>query len=160
MNDNTLWCMRVACWISKVTRTHIYTPTLTYPGTRTHTHTRTKKYVILIFSCNNGFANSPQGYVMSTLPVLFLYCTVNITRGYLTLCVIYESFLFKISTHVLVIMPQVVLQLSVSCAKFGEVPQVIPRQFFFPRVCFSNSSFTNRPVVSAIKGLVSQIKNE
>ena len=35
-NDVTTWCIRVACWISKATRTRMHTPTS--PGIRTHAH--------------------------------------------------------------------------------------------------------------------------
>jgi hypothetical protein len=43
-------CMRIACWITKVTNTH------------THTHTHNVRY-LLLFHCNNGHANAPQCYI-------------------------------------------------------------------------------------------------
>ena len=44
-------CKRIACWITTATHTH------------THTHTH--------FHCNNGCMNTPQCYVIRTLPALF-----------------------------------------------------------------------------------------
>jgi len=53
----TMWLLRIACWITKSTRTH------------THTH---KQYVILLlFHCNKGYANGPKFYLLLTLPALF-----------------------------------------------------------------------------------------
>ena len=49
----TIWRMRIACWVTKAKNTH-------------------SEYVIPIaFPMNNGCKNSPQGYVIRTLPVLF-----------------------------------------------------------------------------------------
>jgi hypothetical protein len=50
-----VWRMRVACWITKATRTHA------------HTH----KIVILLFHGDSGYANAPHCYVIRTFPVLF-----------------------------------------------------------------------------------------
>jgi hypothetical protein len=49
----TIWHMRIACWISKITYTH-------------------SEYVLLttFFHCNNGCMNAPQCYIICTLPVL------------------------------------------------------------------------------------------
>ena len=46
----TTFRMRIACWIPKTTNSH-------------------SEYVIL-FQCNNGYTNSPQCYVILTLPLL------------------------------------------------------------------------------------------
>jgi len=49
----TIWRMRIACWITKATSTHL-------------------EYVIYIpFPVNNDFKNSSQCYVIRTLSVLF-----------------------------------------------------------------------------------------
>jgi hypothetical protein len=42
-NDNVIWCMHFACWITKATNTH-------------------SEYVILLFHVNNDFANVSQCY--------------------------------------------------------------------------------------------------
>jgi hypothetical protein len=47
----TIWRMRIACWMPKVTDTHT-------------------EYV-LFFHYNNGYANAPQCYVIRTLTVFF-----------------------------------------------------------------------------------------
>jgi len=48
--------MRFACWIPKATNTH-------------------SEYVILIeFHCNNGRTNTPECYVIRTLPSVFNDC--------------------------------------------------------------------------------------
>jgi hypothetical protein len=61
-DDNKIWRMRVACWISKATRAHApahahaperpHTHACTHTRTRirphTHAHARTQKYVILL----------------------------------------------------------------------------------------------------------------
>jgi hypothetical protein len=62
-NYVTIWRIRVACWISKTTRTHACALT----------HTHTDKYAIFItfFYGNNCSANAPWWYVIHTLPVLF-----------------------------------------------------------------------------------------
>ena len=46
----TIWRVRIACWITKVTETH-------------------SEYVIQLSHCDNGYANVPQCYVIRTLPV-------------------------------------------------------------------------------------------
>ena len=47
-NDNTLWRVRFACWISKATRAHAHASG--HPSTHTHANARahTQKYVIFI----------------------------------------------------------------------------------------------------------------
>jgi hypothetical protein len=47
----TIWRMRIACWIPKVTNTH-------------------SEYVILLFHRNSGYANGPELYII----VLRLFC--------------------------------------------------------------------------------------
>jgi hypothetical protein len=60
-NDVTVWRMRVACWISKATRTHAHAR----PGLRSTIHTMharsntDKRVIFLVFHGNNGFANAP-----------------------------------------------------------------------------------------------------
>jgi hypothetical protein len=49
----TIWRMRIACWIPKVTSTH----------------TQVVQY-LLFFHTNNGCTNAPQYYVIRTLPIL------------------------------------------------------------------------------------------
>lgn len=49
----TMWCMRIACWMTKVTHTQC---------------------VILLYHCNCGCKNAPQCYTIHTLPVLL--CSV------------------------------------------------------------------------------------
>jgi hypothetical protein len=56
-------------------RTRMHTPTR--PGAHMHTrarkHARTYQYVtLLLFHSNNDFANTPQCYVIRTLPLLFV----------------------------------------------------------------------------------------
>ena len=48
----TIRRLRFACWITTATDAH-------------------SEYVILLFHGNNGYANAPQYYFTSTLPVLF-----------------------------------------------------------------------------------------
>jgi hypothetical protein len=77
-NGNTLWRMRVACWINKATRTkaYIHTPTLLdahiYKYARIHTHRNA--YFLQLFLGKNGFADATQCQV--TLTVL---CDVLVT---------------------------------------------------------------------------------
>ena len=73
----TIWRMRVACWIRKVTRAQAQararepTPTRTYSPT----HADTQKYVIvLLFHANNNFVNAPHCYVARALRVLLFNC--------------------------------------------------------------------------------------
>jgi len=48
----TTWWMCIACWVHKSTNTH-------------------SEYVVLIvFHCNNGCTNTPQYYIIHTLPVM------------------------------------------------------------------------------------------
>ena len=77
-NDNTIRRMRIACWISKATREHALAHTNApgnfYKNARKRAHTRTEKCVMIIaFHCNNGFANTTQCYVISTLSVFFVF---------------------------------------------------------------------------------------
>ena len=53
-DDDIIWRMRSACWITKATDTHI--PNMQY---------------LLLFHGHNGYANAPQCYVLRTLPVFF-----------------------------------------------------------------------------------------
>ena len=77
----TVCRMRVVCWISKATCEKAHTRTrapapnrtdaCTRPRTHTHTHKHTQyTYYFLLFHGNNGLANAPQCYVISTLLVL------------------------------------------------------------------------------------------
>jgi hypothetical protein len=71
-NDVTIWRIRVACRISKATRTyahaHVHSPG-THMHARRHKHARTDQYVTLIaFPQQQWFR---ERYVIRTLPVLF-----------------------------------------------------------------------------------------
>jgi hypothetical protein len=83
-NDDTIWRIRVVCWISKATRllAHAYTYASGRTHTHTHTHTHTRmrprahthweQYAILIaFPRQQWFRNAHQCYVIRILPVLF-----------------------------------------------------------------------------------------
>ena len=48
----TIWCMHIACWITKATNTHT-------------------DCVILLFHCNSGCKYAPQCYVICTSPGMF-----------------------------------------------------------------------------------------
>jgi len=68
--DNIIRRMRVACWITKVTDTH-------------------SEYVILLlFRCNNGYANVPQCYVTCTLFIFLHFYTFRllIIMKVMTMC--------------------------------------------------------------------------
>ena len=52
-DDDIIWRMCVAFWLPKATKTHA-------------------EQVILFASCNNGYTNAPQCYVIRTLPLLLL----------------------------------------------------------------------------------------
>jgi hypothetical protein len=55
----TIWRMRFSCWIPKATSTH-------------------SDYVILIeFNCNNGCTNTPECYVIRSLPVFYFLLIVT-----------------------------------------------------------------------------------
>jgi len=56
--QKTMWRMRIACWITKATHKH------------THTFTHNMS-CLLLFHCNNGYANALLCYVLLTLPALF-----------------------------------------------------------------------------------------
>ena len=77
---------RVACWVSKATRSQAHSsaraPTLnpshTHELTHTHTHTHTHKQICntcCFFHGNNGFVNARHCYVTRTLRVLL--CLVS-----------------------------------------------------------------------------------
>ena len=51
----TIWRTRVACWIPKATNTH------------------SQCVILIVFLLNSGCSQSPQRYVIRTLPVLFLF---------------------------------------------------------------------------------------
>ena len=71
-NDVTIWRIRVACWMSKATCTHLHAHSHA-PG---HTHARTHAHLfiyLLFFHGNNAFVNAPQCYVIRTLPVLLIF---------------------------------------------------------------------------------------
>ena len=72
-NGDTIWHIRVACWISKATRAyahaHVHAPG--HPHARYHAHTQ--KYIILIvFPWQQWLANAPHCYIIRTLAVLCL----------------------------------------------------------------------------------------
>jgi hypothetical protein len=58
-----IWRMRFANWVTRAI---------------TQTHTQNMKY-LLLFHCQNGYANAPQCCVMRTLPVLLLWVKVKVT---------------------------------------------------------------------------------
>jgi hypothetical protein len=51
----TIWRMRIACWIPKATNIH------------------SGFECLLLLHCNSGWTNTPQCYVIRTLPVLFVF---------------------------------------------------------------------------------------
>ena len=51
----TIWCMRIACWITRAT----------------HTHTHSQYVILIVLPLQQWFKNMPQCYVIRTLPVLF-----------------------------------------------------------------------------------------
>jgi hypothetical protein len=54
-DDNIIWRMRTACWITKTTDTH-------------------SEYTILtVFHINNSYTNRYHCYIIRTLPVLFSF---------------------------------------------------------------------------------------
>ena len=61
------WRVRVACWISRVTRAqaHAHAPTRLLSLSHTHAHTHREMWYSLLF------VTSPQRYVIRTLPVFF-----------------------------------------------------------------------------------------
>ena len=67
----TIWRMRVECWISKATRTKAHAWTVhphVQPRARTHTNTHRNIQYLLLFHGNSGFASALQWYVVRTLP--------------------------------------------------------------------------------------------
>jgi hypothetical protein len=50
----TIWCMRIACWVSRATKT------------------QSEYVLLLVFHWNNGWAKAPRCYGLSTVPVLLL----------------------------------------------------------------------------------------
>jgi hypothetical protein len=75
VNDVTIWCIRVACWISKATCTRIYT--LTRPGTRTKARANTHCVIFIAFSTAT--------IIRERASVLLYTCIV---------CLVYFTFLF------------------------------------------------------------------
>jgi hypothetical protein len=64
-NDVTIWRIRVACWISKVTCTYANSHPLQHTNARTHTQTQIcNPYCFLL---QQWFTNVPQYYVIRTL---------------------------------------------------------------------------------------------
>jgi hypothetical protein len=74
-----IWCMRIACWITKATNTH-------------------SQCVILL--CNNGCTNAPHCYVIRTLPVLFFSMAWPCSSSHCkhANCVVYIVFLVTLIT--------------------------------------------------------------
>ena len=54
MVEMTIWRMRIACWITKVTNIH------------------SENVIFVVFIGNNGCTNAPQSYVIRTLSVLLI----------------------------------------------------------------------------------------
>ena len=66
-NDITIWCIRVACWISEATCTR--------PRARARTHAQSLTQICnsrYVFDSNNGYVNPSQCYAIRTLPVLYI----------------------------------------------------------------------------------------
>jgi hypothetical protein len=70
----TIWRMRIACWVQKVT------------------NTRSERVIHIVFHNNNGSTNTPRCYVTRTLPVLFLTKETKMRVTALSVC---------LTTHVL-----------------------------------------------------------
>jgi hypothetical protein len=71
----TVWRIGVEYWISKTTRVQPHAHALAYPHTSARAHTQ-KCAICNVSHDNSGFANTPQYYVIHTLPVL-LRCGIN-----------------------------------------------------------------------------------
>jgi hypothetical protein len=93
----TVWRMRIACWIPKATNTH-------------------SEYVILLFHFNNGYANTPQRYVIRPLPVVFrLHVLIGLDE---TITIMWLFFVFTVK------LPDVRVQLKCDGTRWrrgGEV---------------------------------------
>ena len=74
-DDNTMWHVSFAYWITKAT----------------NQHTQKMQYSLL-FHGNNGYTITPQCYVISTLPVLFLIVLWPLKYSY--------TLLFSADVHV------------------------------------------------------------
>jgi hypothetical protein len=62
-----IWRLRVACWVSKLTRAQA--------------HAHTQKYLIRIAShSNNSLVKAPLCYVTRILPILFKYMFLFLTK--------------------------------------------------------------------------------
>jgi hypothetical protein len=91
----TTW-WHVACWIFKVTRALVHARigavTRSHTHTRTHTHTHTTE-----FPLNNFFVNTPQCYVICTMPPLFLTTPTNsIPLRFILISLFYSCVRFSI----------------------------------------------------------------
>ena len=78
-DDNIIWCMRFACWVSKATRTHAHEhanpPVNSHTRTRTHTHARARtqpRTHVGAHNHRNILYLLPQSYVVRTLPLLLV----------------------------------------------------------------------------------------
>ena len=72
------WRLRVAYWISNLTRAQAQARALATTHTPTHGRTHAQKYVTRIgFHGNNGFVNAPQRCVTRTLRVLVLLQVIS-----------------------------------------------------------------------------------
>ena len=73
--DHIIGRLRFACWISKATRKHARPDVPAQVRTFTHARTHQRAcahrniYHLLLFHSNNSFANTPEFYVILTLPV-------------------------------------------------------------------------------------------
>jgi hypothetical protein len=70
-SDVAIWCIRVACWISKTTRMH----TSTSPGTHTHARTHTHSQICSIY-CFSTATNVTGTRLSVTLYVHCLSCSI------------------------------------------------------------------------------------
>jgi hypothetical protein len=75
--------MRVSCWIIEAicayAHGHAYAPEYPHALARAIMHTQTNMQYLLLFHSNNSFANAPQCYVISTVPVFFKGSNVSYT---------------------------------------------------------------------------------
>ena len=69
-DNNKMWHMHFACWISKATRA--YRHALSHISLRTQTN----MYYLLLSHDKSGFVNASQCYITCTLPVLLIYFNV------------------------------------------------------------------------------------
>ena len=79
INENTVRCMRLAGWMSKVTRAqaHAHTYATGHPRARARTHTHTQMCNTYCCSTASGFANASQYYVIRSLSVLLYINSVR-----------------------------------------------------------------------------------